>query len=123
MELNTRLNILKEAGQINEEVYKNVLAIIAFIDEKFNIKLTEENGSMLVTHLSVALQRIKNGVNIDEAGEDIVNELIKNKYYTKTLEVINDIEKLINMFIPEKEKVFIIMHLCVLFENENIKIN
>lgn len=123
MELNIRLNILKDAGQIDESVYNNILDIITCIDDKWNIKLTEENGAMLITHLSVALQRIKNGGDVDEAGEEIINELKGNKYYIKTLEVISCIEKVININIPEKEKVFIIMHLCVLFKNENIKIN
>lgn len=123
MELNNRLSILKDAGQIDEDIYRKVLDIISMFKEKWNIKLTEENGAMLITHLSVALQRIKKGERVDNTDEDMIIQLTNNKYYTKALECVKDIENLINMNITENEKIFIVMHVCVLFENELIKIN
>lgn len=122
MELDSRLIMLRDTGQIDESIYKDILNIISMFKKKWNIKLTEENGAMLITHISIAFQRIKDGKKIGNIDENIIAELKNNKYFIKASECIKDMENLININIPENEKKFIAMHLCVLFENEHIKI-
>ena len=55
MDLTIRLNILRDAGQITEKTYNQILKVIAFFKEKLGIELKEENGAMFITHLSSAL--------------------------------------------------------------------
>lgn len=123
LNLDERLTILKNAGQIDEGIYESILQIISLFDCKYNIKLTEENGAMLITHLSIALQRIKNGACVDQIDESMIGELESNKYFRKSIEAIDEIEKTASVIIPENEKNFIVMHLCALFQNLNIEVN
>ncbi len=114
MDLSLRLNILKDAGQIDDEIHNNLIKIIDIIKEKWGIELAEENGAMFITHLSIALKRIKEN-NIVEPMEDFLYEgLKKEKDFEKALEMLNILQKEIHISIPEEEKSFILMHLCTL---------
>lgn len=117
MELDMRLDILKQANQIDEDIYSKLKAVIKMIDSKYGIKLNEENGAMLITHLSVALMRIKNQQLANNADEEIFNEIKCSEFFNMSNEVIEDIQNVIQMEIPECEKNFILMHLCTLFNN------
>ncbi|MBU5592601.1 PRD domain-containing protein [Clostridium sp. MSJ-4] len=118
MDLTIRLNILKEAGQIDEGIYKDIINIINMFKEKHNISLTEENASMLITHLAISFKRIKDGEIVNSIEEMIYEEVRCNENYDKSEEIFKDIEKVIESSIPEEEKVFIMMHLCALLNNK-----
>ncbi|MDF2880296.1 MAG: hypothetical protein K0R54_853 [Clostridiaceae bacterium] len=117
MELDMRLDILKQANQIDEDIYNKLKDVIKMIEHNHGIKLNEENGAMLITHLSVALMRIKNQQLVNNADEEIFNEIKCSEFFNSSNEVIEDIQGIIHMEIPECEKDFIIMHLCTLFTN------
>lgn len=121
MELTNRLIILKDAGQIDEEIYGKVIKIISLFRDNWNIELKEENGAMLITHLCIALQRIKNNCPAEKIDEELYEEVKSDKHFEICKKVLYDMKKEIDMEIPESEESFIIMHLCVLFEKENIK--
>lgn len=118
MNLNVRLNILKDAGQISEDTYEKILNTIKMFDEDWSIKLTEENGSMLVTHLSVAIERIMKNETVEGVNKDIFTEILNNRYYDKGKKILNNIQEIIKVEFPENEQGFIMMHLCVLLETE-----
>jgi transcriptional regulatory protein LevR len=120
MELDDRLIILRDAKQIDEDIYSKILKIISMVKDEWSIELKEENGAMLITHLCIALQRIKNKNVVEKIDEDIYEEIKKNIYYEKGRQLLRDMEDEIGFLIPDCEKNFIIMHLCVLFEKENI---
>jgi len=121
VELDIRLGILKDAGQIDEEVYRNVIKVIAVFDDIWSIDLKEENGAMLITHLCIALQRVKNNCPVEIIDETIYEEVKLNQYFETSEKALCKIKSEMNMDIPEREKSFLLMHLCVLFEKENIK--
>lgn len=118
MELDYRLQILRDSGQLSEGNYILLLKIISMFDRKWGIKLTEENGSMFITHLSVALGRIEKGEKIDAVEENIYQEIAGNKNYDKCLGAIKDVEEELKIRIPENEKGFLMIYLCTLFQNE-----
>ena len=120
MELDTRLTILKESGQIDEEIYKKMLEVISMFHKKWNIELKEDNGSMLITHLCIALQRVKNNCPAEKAEDDVYEEVKLSPYFEISTKVLSDIQKEVDMDIPESEKSFLMMLLCVLFQKENI---
>lgn len=120
MELNNRLIILRDSGQIDEEIYDKTLSIISLFKHKWNIGLTEENGAMLITHLCIALQRVKNNCPAEKNDEELYKEVKLNQHFEICEKAFNDIMEEINMDITESEKSFLMMHLCVLFEKENI---
>lgn len=114
MNLDNRLIILKESNQISNETYLKIIKIIDLLDHKWNIKLTEENGSMFITHISIAIQRIKSGDYVKKLDKNICLEVENNESYLKSVEIYKDIEKLIELNIPEAEKYFILLYLCSL---------
>ncbi len=119
MNLMTRLIILKDAGQIDQNIHQDIIKIIDMIDEKHDIKLTEENASMLITHLAICFKRIKMGEVVNGIEEMMYEEVTVDKSYKKAEEIFKDMEVTIGRSIDENEKGFIIMHLCSLLHNES----
>jgi PRD domain. len=117
MELNTRLQILRDAGQISKENYEAMLDVINMFDSKWGIKLTEENGAMFITHLTVAFQRIVSDETIDGLNENAYREIRENANYGKCKEALKDVERKIGLKIPENEESFLMLYLCTLFES------
>ena len=117
--LDFRLGLLKEAGVINERIYDKLSLLIKYLDEKWKISLTESNGGMLITHLSMALKRIEENENVSSIDEGVFQEVLKSEKLEKIQEIYNDIEK--NVFIeklPEEEKKYILVNLLLIKENK-----
>ncbi|MBB6697909.1 PRD domain-containing protein [Clostridium algidicarnis] len=119
MNLMTRLVILKDAGQIDQNIQEDIIKIIDMFDEKYNIKLTEENASMLITHLAISFKRIKIGETVNPIEEIMYEEIRADKNYKKAEAIFKDMEVTIGKSINDNEKGFIIMHLCSLLHNED----
>lgn len=117
MDFNIRLQVLKEADMISEDTYEGVIRVIAMFENEYNIKLTEENASMLITHLCIACERIRKGEFVEEIDDFIYEEIRKNMYFEKAEQALKNMDKELQLEIPEREKPFIIMHLCALYEN------
>ncbi|WP_051652449.1 PRD domain-containing protein [Clostridium algidicarnis] len=123
MNLMTRLVILKDAGQIDQNIHGDIIKIIDMFDEKYNIKLTEENASMLITHLAISFKRIKMGETVNPIEEIMYEEIREDKNYKKAEAIFKDMEVTIEKSINDNEKGFIIMHLCSLLHNEDTNEN
>jgi transcriptional antiterminator len=122
MELDIRLQILKDADQICEETFEALKRVIEMFKNRWRIELTEDNGAMLITHLSVALERIKRGEEIKGIDSEIYNQIESHYEFEKCRQVLKDITYEAGINIPKSEETFIMMHLCTLFESNN-KIN
>lgn len=119
MDLSMRLDILKNAGQISGETYDALIRIIKMFKNKWEIELTEENGAMLITHLSIALERIKKNELVDGIEAETYEEIKNHCQYEKCKNIFEDITKETAIEIPKNEETFIMMHLCALFEPNN----
>lgn len=122
MDLTIRLQILKDAGQLSSENFEGILRIIEMFQRELNIKLTEENGAMLITHLAVAVERIKRNEPVDSIDADIYEEVKNSSRFKGAGAALKLVEGELGIDIPENEKTFIMMHICALFENEDIKL-
>ncbi|MCG8641715.1 MAG: PRD domain-containing protein, partial [Desulfobacterales bacterium] len=67
--LNQRLDILHNAGEISAEIKMVVMNFVHAFEEKYNLTMTEENASMFITHLAMALARIKRGEEVNPIDE------------------------------------------------------
>lgn len=117
--LDFRLGLLKEAGVINERIYDKLTLLIKYLYEKWKISLTESNGGMLITHLSMAMKRIEENEKVSNIDEGVFQEVLKSEKLEEIKEIYNDIEK--NVFIeklPEEEKKYILVNLLLIKENE-----
>lgn len=115
MDLNERLEIFKDSGQISGESYEALLRVIDMIKLQYGIVLTEENGAMFITHLSIANERIKKQEFIESIDKEIYKEIENDENYHKADQAFDSIEQELNIEIPENEKGYIILHLCTLF--------
>ena len=114
-----RLGILKEVGVINEGIYDKLTLLIKYLYEKWKISLTESNGGMFITHLSMALKRIEENEKVSNIDERVFQEVLKSEKLEEIKEIYNDIEK--NVFIeklPEEEKKYILVNLLLIKENK-----
>lgn len=112
--LNQRLKILKRAGEISEEIMTAVIEFSKKLENKYSLKITEENGAMLITHLSMALARIKRGEEVNEIDELALDEIKKTPIYNELPEFYKEIEEKLHVKIPDSEKGFIAAHVCTL---------
>lgn len=113
MDLTIRLNILRDAGQITEKTYNQILKVIALFKEKLGIELKEENGAMFITHLSSALTRIEENKLVENIDEFIFEQVKSDINYKRAVEVTNYLEEILGE-LPRQERDFIEMHICTL---------
>jgi transcriptional regulatory protein LevR len=117
MKLDTRLQILKDSGQISEKNYQGILNVISMMGKKWGIELTEENGAMFITHLAVAAGRIERGKAVEEVDQGVYDEVLSNRNFTMCGQAANDVESEMGIKIPDNEKKLLMIYLCMLLEN------
>jgi len=124
MDLTLRLKLLKDGAQIDEDTYNNLLKIIESFKKDFQIELSEENGGMFITHLAVALERIKKKELVEPIEELIFEEVRNDKNFKKANDILESLEKDINISVPEVERPFILLFLVSkMFNLRHIQIN
>ena len=74
MVFDERPGILRSGNVISSEVEEQVRKVISRLEERWDIKLTEENGGRIVTHLAMALMRVKKGENIRPPENSVIEE-------------------------------------------------
>jgi transcriptional regulatory protein LevR len=117
MDLFYRLKLFLDNDQICNENFEAMKRVISMLGIKWNIKLTEENGAMFITHLTMAYERIKQGNAIQTIEPIAYNEILQNRNIDKSKRALEDIMKEINTEMPDSEIQFILLYLCTIFEN------
>jgi len=74
---------------------------------------------MLITHLCIALNRIEKEEKVSKIESDIFAEVERNAFYAQSEEILAGIEEVLGFKMPEEERGYMLMHLCVLLENES----
>ena len=116
--LEYRLNILKSSNVIDDEIYEKLIKLLNYLRNDWNIILTEDNGSMLITHLSMALKRIKEGENVNKIDEEVYNDALKSDKLEEVKKIYNGIvENVFSEDLPEEEKKYIYVNLLLIKEN------
>lgn len=59
--IETRLQLLQESGQASPAAVAATRMVVAAVEERFNITVSEANGAPFVTHLVIALTRLAAG--------------------------------------------------------------
>lgn len=118
MSLSMRLQILKDAGQLNEANYQAITKVIEMLADDWNIELTEENGAMFITHLAIAFERIAKGETVKPVEDFVLEELKGQKCFTYCSQALVSITAILGDEIPAEEEGYILIHLCTLFTKE-----
>jgi transcriptional regulatory protein LevR len=106
--LTERLEIFHESGQIDTDIYTQVPTLLQKVEEKLAINLEEDNAGAFVTHLSIALQRIKTGQTVQESPQELMG--LRQKYP----ELYSFAKQLLNTEKEEAEALFITLYFCTL---------
>ncbi|MFW5687106.1 MAG: PRD domain-containing protein [Halanaerobium sp.] len=114
--LKQRLEILVEGDQLDAELKEKIEILLKKFETDFDLKLTNDNAAMLVTHLPMALMRIKNDKEVEDLNEAVLKELKKEEYYEDCIDFIGKIENKTRINIPAGEKNYLALHFCNLIK-------
>lgn len=95
---------------INEDIIKSIEKSVKRLENALDIKLADSAYIGLVVHLSLAIQRIRNGEKIS-MDKEILKELSKLSEFSMAEKIVKEIEKEFNIDIPKGEIGYITMHL------------
>lgn len=122
IKLRERLDILEGAGQIDKNTVGAIDDFVKILEDRFAIEITDENGSMLVTHLAMALSRIQAGEEITPLDDFLLDELRASPAYKEIPSLIEELEKQVDLEIPKAEYGYIGLHLANLVYNRDSNI-
>ncbi len=112
----TRLNVLLDAKKIDEDIIRVVDVFVKETESELGIALTEDNASMFVTHIAMALARIKDGEEIKPIDDALLGEEVTTSpIYPKIPTMIRRVEDQTNIKIPKAEYGYVALHLCALY--------
>jgi transcriptional regulatory protein LevR len=118
-ELNRRMRLFQETGQVSSEVSSFVRSELERVAEEWDLKLEEDTAGMLVSHLLLALERARAGEAIEEweGSEDAAEELAERPWAVdKAREVVRDARTDLGAVLPETEVNFLALHLATIAE-------
>ena len=111
-----RLNIFKNTGMLSQENYEKVIKVIKYFEVK-GININEDNGSMLITHIVMYINRLNKGEIIEKLDEESLEELKTFNEYNNAEKIYLDFENILGK-IKENEKGYILAHLINLLKGE-----
>ncbi len=119
--LKERLKILVAGEQLDADLKVKIESLLEKFESDFELEMNNENAAMLVTHLPMALMRIKRGEEVEDLNEIVLKELKKEEYYSPCLGFIKKIEAETEIEIPAGEKNYLALHFCNLIKQERGK--
>ena len=119
MNFDERLEILRSGNVISPEIEALVRRVIMRLNDRWGITLTEENGGRMVTHLAMALMRIKGGEKIAAPETDLLEEFRDLAVFPRSTEIVEDLIAWSPMELPEAEKDYMIINVCLILDAQN----
>lgn len=119
MDLVFRLELLKKGNQIDQEVFITMNNIIELFKNNWDIELTEENGQMMITHLSMALMRVKNKLPVNQIDEEVYQEVTESEFFKKAEKILEDMKSILPIELPESEIKYMLVNNTLILENLN----
>lgn len=110
-----RLKIMVDASILKKENMEKLIKMMEYIKNEYNIQLTEENASMLITHIAMYLGR-GNVSKIEPLDDESLEDIKRAKEYKKAMGILSNLEKNIFGSIQENEKGYILLHLINVLE-------
>ncbi|MDO5329582.1 MAG: PRD domain-containing protein [Coriobacteriia bacterium] len=112
--LKTRVNILKDADIISEEIANFAYQVIEELDDSYSDDMCE----MFTTHLVMALSRVEKNEPVETLDPIIFEEVKQNEHFKDAQLNYDKLMKDSKYALPEQEKEFLLMHLTNLLENQ-----
>ena len=104
-----RLKVLLDSEVITKDIYNKSCLIYKkyFNKEDFN----EDKVNVFMTHLAMALKRVKENNIIDKLDEDIYRQVKESDVYNQALELNKRLISDLCMDIPKNEEEYFVLHL------------
>lgn len=109
--LKMRMQILKQAGVISEEVAAFMDQVIDTMGEVFP-GMSQEKAEMFTTHLAMATERIRKGEAIDGLEDAIWEEVAQSEEYPQARAFFDQMMAVCPVEFPENESRFMLLHIC-----------
>ena len=119
MDFDERLKILVEGQVISSGTEELVRRVILRFRDRWNIILTEESGSRMVTHLAMALARIERQEEIEAPETDTLEEFRSLAIFSRSVEITEDLIAWVPINLPKAEKDYMIVNICLILDEEN----
>lgn len=115
--METRLRILMDNNVIDIETFKVCMEIHEKIMQPKQLD-QHDAYQVLLTHISMALQRIKSGDIANEMDETLSHEISKSEFYDEVLDLASEILEVVPFELPKSEIGYIHIHLLNLLNQE-----
>jgi hypothetical protein len=86
--MESRLNLLCEAGVIDKDICSGMLQVVKKLDEELSLPVHTEQGTMAMTHMASALMRSRRGEVIDALDGELLAELAQSPHWP-TLQLLH----------------------------------
>ena len=116
MVFDERLEILRAGNVISCKVEQMVRKVISRLEEHWQIRLSEEKGGRMVTHLAMALMRIELGEKIKAPENDVLKEFRDLDVFNQSKNIVNDLIAFTPMDLPEAEQDFMVVNICLVLD-------
>ncbi|MGL5357303.1 MAG: PRD domain-containing protein [Cetobacterium sp.] len=116
MRLQFRVENLNTSGIINDSTKNVVLEVISMFENKYEIILSEENGIMMITHLCKAIMRVKNNDPVKNIDGEVFKETLESEHFEKANIIYKELQKILDIILPEDEKKYMLVNICVILE-------
>jgi transcriptional regulatory protein LevR len=119
MDLDERLKILVSGQVISEDVDQAVRRVIERLRARWGIDLTEENGGRMVTHLAMALMRIRQKKELKPLEADHFDEFKSSECFSRSAGICDDLCAWTPLELPEAERQYLVINICLILEDMN----
>lgn len=117
--LDFRLRLLEDSRTISPEVAQWTRRAMARVEAEYGLILTEENGAMFVTHLAVALERLRAGEAIERMPSEALAEVRGySREWHFMQRVAEEAASDLGVAVPEGEVGFLTAHLAALVHGD-----
>ena len=73
--METRLNLLCDAGVIDKDICKGMMQVVNVLETECHLPVRSEQGTMAMTHMASALMRSRRGEEIEPLDAELLAEL------------------------------------------------
>ncbi|MBQ7888216.1 MAG: PRD domain-containing protein [Erysipelotrichaceae bacterium] len=111
MDFTERLEMFLEGEMITEDDVRNINNMLDMFKAKYGVTLTEENAATFVSHVCAAFYRYSAGEEIDPLPQELVDQVASLETYELSLEVYDNIMKVIEKPFSDVERGYVLLHI------------
>ena len=85
--METRLNLLCDAGVIDKDICKGMMQVVNVLETECHLPARSEQGTMAMTHMASALMRSRRGEEIEPLDDELLAELAQSSHWQAVVQL------------------------------------